>query len=215
MNTNVNRRNILAAFNLPLKSSAMGPDASRRFATTISSREQIRDRHFPNLMLSTHEGKRVRFYDDLIRDKIVVLNFMFTSCNGVCPAITSNLARVQKILGPRIGRDIFMYSISLDPGHDSPKVLKEFAADHGAGPGWLFLTGRPAHIETLRRRLGFTDPDPSLDQDREQHIGNVRYGNEPLQQWAACPGLARPEFIAESILWVDWPAARVSRTRPG
>jgi protein SCO1/2 len=204
---------MFSAFNLPADRRGTGTVLNGRFAAPVSSRDQIRERHFPNLILTTQDGKRVRFYDDLIKDKIVVLNFMFTSCSGVCPAITTNLARVQRILGPRIGRDIFMYSISLDPLHDTPKVLKGFAADHGAGPGWLFLTGRPVDTDTLRRRLGFTDPDPVVDRDREQHIGNVRYGNEPLEQWAACPGLARAEFIAESILWVDWPATRGTNAR--
>jgi len=212
---NVDRRTMCSAFNLPGDTRSTGVVPNSHFGAPVSSRDRIRDRHFPNLILTTHEGARVRFYDDLIRDKIVVLNFMFTSCSGVCPAITSNLARVQKILGARVGRDIFMYSISLDPAHDSPKVLKEFAAEHGAGPGWLFLTGRPADTEILRRRLGFTDPDPVVDRDREQHIGNVRYGNEPLEQWAACPGLARAEFIAESILWVDWPANRADKPKRG
>ena len=202
----MNRRNLFSAFALP--GAATRGEGNRHLAGPVSSRDRIRDRHFPNLVLVTQEGKRVRFYDDLVKGNIVVLNFMFTSCSGVCPAITSNLVRVQKMLGPRVGRDIFMYSISLDPSHDTPRVLKEFAGDHGVGPGWLFLTGRPADTETLRRRLGFTDPDPNVDRDREQHIGNVRYGNEPLEQWAACPGLARAEFIAESILWVDWPENR-------
>lgn len=202
----VNRRNLFSA--LTMSPAETRGEGNRHFSGTVSSRDRIRDRHFPNLVLVTQDGKRVRFYDDLIKGNIVVLNFMFTSCSGVCPAITSNLVRVQKILGPRVGRDIFMYSISLDPAHDTPRVLREFAGDHGVGKGWYFLTGRRADTETLRRRLGFTDPDPNVDRDREQHIGNVRYGNEPLEQWAACPGLARAEFIAESILWVDWPENR-------
>src|SRR5215471_20274092 len=133
----VNRRTMFSVFNLPGDRRSTGVVPNGRFPAPVSSRDQIRDRHFPNLLLTTHEGRRVRFYDDLIKDKIVVLNFMFTSCSGVCPAITSNLARVQRILAPRIGRDIFMYSISLDPGHDTPGVLKEFAMTHGAGPGWF------------------------------------------------------------------------------
>jgi protein SCO1/2 len=105
-------------------------------------------------------------------------------------------------LGPRVGREVFMYSITLKPEQDTPAVLKKHARAQGAGPGWLFLTGRPADIELLRRKLGFTDPDPRRDQDKSNHIGNIRYGNEALQLWAACPGMANPAWIVESIGWV-------------
>ncbi len=170
-----------------------------------TSRELIRDRYFPNVSLLTHEGKEVRFYDDLIKDKIVVINFMYAECEGICPGITANLVKVQKALGDRIGRDIFMYSITLKPDRDSPGALKEYAEMHGAKPGWTFLTGKPGDIELLRRRLGFVDSDPEVDKDKSQHIGNVRYGNEALQQWGACPGQANPTWIVKLISGVDWP----------
>jgi len=144
----------------------------------------------------------VRFYDDLVKDKVVVINFMYAECAGICPGITVNLARVQKLLGPRMGRDIFMYSISLEPQHDTPAVLAEYARAHGVGRGWTFLTGAPADVERLRQSLGFVDPDPELDRDKENHIGNIRYGNEPLMLWAACPGMADATWIVESISWV-------------
>jgi len=170
-----------------------------------SPRQRIAAAHFPNVTLTTQDGRKVKFYDDLIKDKIVVINFMYAECTGVCPGITANLARVQKLLGDRVGRDIFFYSITLKPELDSPQKLKAYAAMHGAGPGWLFLTGAPSDIELLRRSLGFTNPDPKEDADKSNHIGNLRYGNEALMQWAACPGLVRPGYIAESIGWVDWP----------
>ena len=169
------------------------------------SREKIRERYFPNLILTNHEGKKFRLYDDLIKDKIVLINVMYAKCEGVCPGITMNLRTVQKMLGNRVGRDIFMLSFTLKPEHDTPEVLNEYVKMHKIGPGWQFLTGDPKDMELLRRKLGFTNPDPLLDQDVAQHIGNVRYGNEPLQQWGACPGLAKASFIVESVGWVDWP----------
>lgn len=171
----------------------------------VSPREKIRNRHFPNVVLTTHEGKKVRFYDDLMKDKIVVLNFMYATCEGVCPRITSNLQQVQKILGDRMGKDIFFYSITLKPEKDTPEVLRDHVKMHKIKPGWLFLTGAPKDVELLRRRLGFTDPDPARDRDTANHIGNIRYGNEPLMLWAGSPGLGKASAIAESILWVDWP----------
>jgi protein SCO1/2 len=95
-----------------------------------------------------------------------------------------------------------MYSFTLDPLRDTSKVLKEYAELHHVGPGWRFLTGTPDQMELLRRKLGFVDPDPKVDRDKESHIGNVRYGNEPRQLWGACPGMSRPEFIVESLSWV-------------
>ena len=168
-----------------------------------SARDAIRARYFPNVVLRTHENRRVRFYDDLVKDKIVIINFMYATCEGICPGIVLNLRKVQQLLGSRIGRDIFMYSITLKPGEDTPAVLKRYAAMHNVGPGWSFLTGGAADIELLRRKLGFVDPDPARDADTSNHIGNVRYGNEPRMLWAACPGLAATDFIIESILWMD------------
>jgi protein SCO1/2 len=159
--------------------------------------------YFPNVTVSTHEGKQVRFYDELICGKIVVINMMYADCTGICPAMTANLVKVQQALGPRVGRDIFMYSITLQPKDDTPAVLNTYVQHHGVGPGWTFLTGRPADIEILRRRLGFVDPDPVLDLDKANHTGVVRFGNEAIDSWGACPALGSAEQIVKAILWMD------------
>jgi protein SCO1/2 len=172
-----------------------------------SSREVIRDRYFPNVVLTTHEGRKVRFYDDLIRDKVVTVNFFYTQCeDGRCPLATANLVRVQKLLGPRVGRDLFMYSFTLTPDHDTPAVLARYARAYGVGPGWTFLTGQPGDMEQLRRKLGFSWADPIRDARKASHTGTLRYGNEPLQLWSACPAMSKPEWIVESISWVDRPS---------
>src|SRR6202521_2242307 len=113
----------------------------------IPPRELIRRRHLPNVELMTQDGKRVYFYDDLVKDKIVVINFMYAHCEKLCPTMTANLVRVQKILHDRIGHDIFMYSITLKPEEDSSQVLKEYADMHGTDPGWRILTGKPADFQ--------------------------------------------------------------------
>jgi protein SCO1/2 len=203
---NISRRNVMALLGAaPLVAAAAArgetPKPAPR-AEDITSRDRIREKHFPNVQLVTHEGKKVRFYDDLIKDKVVVINFMYAKCEGICPGITTNLVRVQRMLGERVGKDIFMYSFSLKPEQDTPEALAEYARMHKVGPGWQYLTGAPADLELLRRSLGFTDPDPLVDADKSNHIGNVRYGNEPLQRWAACPGMSKPEMIVESIGWL-------------
>ena len=168
-----------------------------------AARDSIRARYLPNVVLRNQDNAPVRFYDDLIKDKIVTINFMYASCeDGVCPLITANLVRVQQLLGDRVGRDIFMYSITLNPKHDTPRVLKQYAKAYGVRPGWQFLTGKPDDLEYLRRKLRFVDVDPKVDKDRSRHSGTVRYGNEPRTLWSAAEGQAKPEFIAQSILWV-------------
>lgn len=171
----------------------------------ISARELIRRRYFPDVTLTTQDGKKVRLYEDLLKDKCVTMNFMYTRCQGICSPVTANLLKVQSFLHDRVGRDIFMYSFSLKPDEDSPDALKAYVKARKIGPGWTFLTGDPDDLELVRRRLGFTDPDPTRDADKTNHTGMVRYGNEGRQLWAASPGMSKAEAIAKSILWVAWP----------
>ena len=157
----------------------------------------------PNVALNTHENRRVRFYDDLVRgNRIVVINFMYAQCSDICPGATANLALVQQALGTRVGRDVFMYSITLEPRKDSPAILAHYARGFGVQPGWEFLTGQPADIERLRRALRFVQRDPALDRDKTQHTGMLRIGNEALDRWIACPTLMKPAQLAREIMWV-------------
>ena len=165
----------------------------------ISPRELIQRRHLPNVELISQDNKKVHFYTDLVKDKRVVIQFMFARCKDICPVITHNLAEVQRILKDRVGRDIFFYSITLSPEEDSPRDLKAFAKMHGVGPGWTFLTGKPADILLLRKSLGFFYNNPKEDADRNNHSGMVVVGTEPLMRWAMCQGGAKPEWIATVI----------------
>ncbi len=118
--------------------------AARVHAFTIDpqseARENIRKRYFPNVTLQTQDGKHVRFYDDLVKDKIVTINFFFSNCDEVCPLVTANLVKVQKLLGDLVGRDIFMNSITLKPEEDSPATIKKYMRTFNAKPeGWTFL----------------------------------------------------------------------------
>jgi protein SCO1 len=158
---------------------------------------------FPNVPLITHEGKVVRFYDDLLKNKTVLINFMYAQCGDICPGMTANLKLVQKEFGGRVGKDIFMYSISLSPEHDTPEILKAYTELFHVQPGWTFLTGTKSNIELLRKGLGFSFSDPNRDQDKTQHIGVVKYGIEPLQRWGTCPALGDPKYIAEYVRWLE------------
>ncbi len=214
--TDLKRRSLVAALGaaplaVPLLTHAQTIDVNSKFKQ-VSSRERIRQRYFPNLVLTSHEGRKLKFYDDMVKDKLVIFNMFYAKCEGICSPVTRNLVRVQKLLGDRVGKDIFMYSFTLKPKEDNVMALKHYAEMHKVQPGWLFLTGSPDDMETLRQKLGFTDPDPVLDKDTSNHIGVIKYGNEPLERWGGCPGMSTPEWIAETISWVDWPknSTRVS-----
>jgi len=165
----------------------------------LSPRELIRRRHLPNVELVTQNSERVHFYDDLVKEKRVVIQFMFARCKDICPVITHHLVKVQKLLNGRVGRDIFFYSVTLSPEEDSPQDLKRYARTHGVGPGWTFLTGKPDDILLLRKSLGFFYNDPKEDADRNNHSGMLVVGTEPLMRWTMCQGGAKPEWIATVI----------------
>lgn len=156
---------------------------------------------FPNITLRTQDNKPVRFYDDLVKDKIIIVNFMYTRCPGICMPTAFNLAKVHKFLGDRVGRDILMLSISLDSEYDTPERLKEYAKMHGGEkPGWLYLTGDYDEIESLRYKLGVYDLDPIIDADKTQHSGIITFGSYKTDRWAALPALMNSEEIAETVL---------------
>jgi len=204
----MNRRKLLATLAVaPLAAGVVGQAASaeNKFKVADSTREKLQKRYFPNFELTTHEGKKVHFYDDLIKDKIVVINFMYVKCQGVCMPVTMNLKRVQNLLGDRVGRDIFMYSITLKPDEDTPNELKRYVRAHKIKKGWTFLTGKPDEINTLRRSLGFKDAKAKLDQDLTNHTGMVKYGNEAREWWAMFPGETNAPWIVECIHWMDGP----------
>jgi len=159
----------------------------------------IREEHLPNVELVTHEGRVVHFYDDLVKGRVVAINFMFSTCRNACPDATRHLLAVQQALGDSVGRDVSLLSISLDPERDTPEVLRGYVEAHGIGPGWTFLTGRLADIELLRRSLGAYELDPVLDADRTQHAGVVILGNEPRGRWRAVAALSNPVRIRQAI----------------
>ena len=169
--------------------------------------------HYTNALLTTHEGKQVKFYDELIKGKIAAINFMYANCESICPVMTANLVKVQEALKDRIGRDIFMYSITLKPEKDDPKTLKHFAQMHGVKlPGWLFLTGDPDEIETIRFRL-FRWDSPDLDENIDQHTGMVHLVNDSIKRTCKVPALATPRQIIQSISWMDPTPVRMERAK--
>lgn len=153
----------------------------------------------PDVTVLDQDGKQYRFYTDLVAGRVVAFNFFFTACGETCPLVTQNLREVQDLLGDRIGRDIFMYSVSLQPELETPAILKDYAEQWDVRPGWRFLTGRPEEIEVLRRAIGFYSPNAEFDRNKDNHIGVVRYGNDRIDRWTGTPGLGRPAWIAKAL----------------
>jgi protein SCO1 len=160
--------------------------------------------YFPNVELTTQDGQKVRFYDDLLKDKMVAVNVLYTRCQDECPLETARLAQMKKALGRHMGRDFFIYSISMDPEHDTPEVLKAYAARFHTGPGWLFLTGRPEDIRLVTRKLGLSRQSDAVNKDG--HAATLMVGNVAKEQWMRHSAADNPAFLATSIAnFFHWP----------
>lgn len=169
--------------------------------------------YFPNVAVLTHTGRRARFHEDLIRDRIVLIHFL-SEVDAEHDTVSENLAKAQALLGDRMGRDVFFYSIATDAQRDTPRRLAELAERHGAGPGWLFLTAEPADLETLKRRFFVHDAGHSgahAAHAAHHHAapvqdcarGLLRYGNAAVNLWGSVPAQADPRWIAERLFWVQ------------
>ena len=164
--------------------------------------------YFPNVPLVNQDGKTVRFYDDLLKDKKVMIDFVFALCDQGCPLDTANLVRVQKLLGARIGTDIHMYSITLDPENDTPQKLKEYAEQYGVGPGWQFLTGKREDIDAIRYKLGHRSA-------KEEHANAVQVADMAKGRWIRIPLAADPNYIVTEInnaLYPEWSVGKTLKS---
>ena len=176
-------------------------------ATLDGNRPWGRD-YFPNITLVTQDGKRVKFFDDLIENKVVALNFIYTSCEDSCPLETAQLKRTYDILGERMGKDIFFYSISIDPETDNPAVLKAYKQKFKIGPGWTFLTGNEAEIVQLRKKFGLYIDDLPTDDD---HNISMIIGNQASGRWMKRSPFENPHVLATHL--GDWLHNWRSKTR--
>jgi len=166
---------------------------------------------FTNALLRTHDNQQVRFYDDLIRGKQVVVNFMYADCHGACPMVTSTLIKTYQALKPRMGRDVFFYSITVKPETDTPEALKHYAKTRKADlPGWMFLTGDAYDIETIRFRL-FGMYHPGFDLDAAMHAGTLRVINDATNVWTTVEAFASLRTILTHISWTDPPKSYAER----
>ncbi|TFH20567.1 MAG: c-type cytochrome, partial [Myxococcales bacterium] len=152
---------------------------------------------FPNVELTTHEGNKVRFFDDLIEGKVVAINFIFTKCRNTCPSETAKMRQVQRLLGDRVGKDVFLYSISIDPRHDTPERLAEYAKKFNVEPGWLFLNTDMDNVKLIQKKLGMFFEE--LADDPEDHNTSLIVGNQVTGRWQKRSPHDDPKVLAGLI----------------
>lgn len=133
--------------------------------------------YIPNLPVTTQDGRTLRFYDDLVKGKIVIISFIYTSCTDICPIATARLTQLEDKLGDLVGRDVFILSMTVDPEHDTPQRLKSYAEAFGTGPGWSFVTGNPDDIRAINAKFG------ERSRILSEHRNQIVLGNDLTGEW--------------------------------
>jgi protein SCO1/2 len=167
----------------PGATGAPGPVESGQGAVSPAQR------YFTDVELVNQRGEPMRLYSDLLKGKVVVINTIFTTCTSICPLMSKTYAKIQEHVGDRLGRDVFLISISVDPENDTPELLKKFGESYDARPGWFMLTGSSENVHLALRKLGH-----DVDQ-KESHKAIILIGNEPTGLWKKAFGLAPAEDI--------------------
>jgi cytochrome oxidase Cu insertion factor (SCO1/SenC/PrrC family) len=176
----------------PPKATAAGvlsPPASGRTIEIDDTRILL-----PDVDVRTQEGKKARFYSDLVKDKVVLLSFFFTSCTYVCVRQGGNLSEVKARLGERLGRDVFLISISMDPKADTPQKLKGWGHAFGAGPGWTLVSSDTPEMNRMLKAFTGNSPGP-----QDTHSSLVFIGNDRTGQWKTVDGMRDPAFLTKLI----------------
>lgn len=185
----------LAFAQAPLASEATSgtirPAATKPPPSAVEHDQRARN-YFTDLPVVTHEGKSLRFYSDVLKDRVVLVTFFYTNCKGMCPIVNAALSKVQNLLGDRIGNDVFLISITVDPEMDAPEVLADYREKFSAGDGWIFLTGEKENIDNVTYRMGQTFPV-------EAHSPYIVIGNVKRARWQRLRPNMPPVAIAAHL----------------
>ena len=157
--------------------------------TNPASAPSAAEKYFSDVELIDQDGRKLRFYTDVLKNKVVAINTFFTTCTNICPPMNRNFEKMQDALGDRLGKDAFLISITVDPENDTPTRLKEYAARFHARPGWLFLTGKKENVDWALYKIG------QYVQSRDEHTNIFIIGNEPKGLWKKAFGLAKSEEL--------------------
>ncbi|HEY0781767.1 MAG TPA: SCO family protein [Thermoanaerobaculia bacterium] len=184
---------ILDALAQPTAAAATPPAPAEAPDSARAARQASARHYFGDVPLIDQDGRTHRLYSDLLADHTVVIDAFFASCTGSCPVMGATLARLQGEIGDRLGKDVYLLSISVDPETDTPAKLKEYAARLGAKPGWLFLTGSKENVDLALGKLG------QRVQKREDHSNVLLVGNDKTGLWKKVFGLADPQDVAAAV----------------
>lgn len=182
---------LLALALAPAPGRAQGAPAAVPASPTPA--ESPAQHYFGEIPLVNQDGQTMRLYSDLLKGRVVVIDSMFTSCTGACPIMSESFARIQDWLGDRLGKDVYLVSLSVDPANDTPAKLKEYAARYKARPGWYFLTGSPADVNAALAKLG------QAVENREAHMNLFLVGNDRTGLWKKAFGLAKPADLVTVV----------------
>jgi protein SCO1 len=169
------------------------PDGTSSKLPAVAARPSPAEKYFTNVELLNQHGERRRLYTDLLKRKVVVINSFFATCKGSCPVMMSSFSRIQEHFGDRVGEDLWLISITVDPQADTPQILATLADQWKAKPGWQFLTGDKASIDTALHKLGMR-----VD-NKETHSNVFVIGKESTGLWKKARGLSKPEEIIPLI----------------
>ncbi|WP_422419263.1 SCO family protein [Pseudomonas sp. GZD-222] len=175
-------------------------DASTAVTPTAGTHDA--QTYFTDSLVQDQNGRSLRFYSDVLKDRVVLLNVIFTNCSDACPLITRKLREVREAMGEEQASKVTFISLSSDPTNDTPQVLKEFAQKQGVdGPNWLFLTGDKAQMDLVLMRLGHLIPSP------EQHSTQLIAGDVANKRWSKIRPDAPPMAIAQRLQLLSQPLA--------
>jgi protein SCO1/2 len=149
--------------------------------------------YFGDIELVNQDGKPMKLYSDLMKDKVVVINSFFASCTSSCPVMSKSFSTLQTRFADRLGRDLVLVSITVDPEHDTPAALHTYARKWQAHNGWYFLTGSRDNVDAALRKLGQYVAEPSA------HMNIIVIGNERTGLWKKAFGLAPTEDLAKVV----------------
>jgi len=146
----------------------------------------------PDLVLRDQDGRRVRLYSDLIKDKVVVLSFFYTSCTYTCTMQGKVFSELQSLLGERLGKSVFLISVTIDPVRDNPQRLKAWAERYKIKPGWTLVTGNEAEMSKFLVQFTGTKTGG-------MHLPSVFIANERKGLWTSAVGLFTPEHLLKVV----------------
>ncbi|HJQ30548.1 MAG TPA: SCO family protein [Pyrinomonadaceae bacterium] len=177
----------------PAPAEVANPHAGHHMGAAAEPEQSPAQKYFSDVELLDQDGRKVRFYSDVLKGKTVVVNAFFTTCTSVCPPMNRNMEKIQAALGERVGKDVFLVSISVDPETDTPARLKEYAAKFHAGPGWMFLTGKKENVDWALYKLG------QYVEAKDDHTTVIIIGNEATGLWKKALGMSKADALIQIV----------------